>query len=158
MKDTLKLSRLMYTNLSKDNDEYTETFNCDYYDCNEFIALRKTLPKKQFSLFHSNIQSLKANSLHLATLLNNLNHNFDVISLTETWHTTNPNHIFIPDSLDSYYPFTGIPGTTRKSGAGFFIKKDINFINRYDLDSHYYDGKNEYTAKWIEIINEKENI
>ena len=123
LRDVFKQSRLMHTNLPKDNDNDPEIFNCDYYDCDEFKALKKTLPKKQFSLLHSNIQSLKANSINLTTLLNNLNHNFDIISLTETWHTTDSNNTFIPDSLDTYYPFNGLPGTTLKSGAGFFVKK-----------------------------------
>ena len=44
-----------------------------------------------------------------------------------------------------------------KSGCGFYIKDHINFMDRPDLDKHHKNVKNEFTAKWIEIINKNDS-
>ena len=137
-----------------ENINILDKINCDYYDSEQFLHLIKSLPKKQFSILHTNISSLKANHDNLTTLIYNIQHKFDIISLTETWNG-NSNDTFLPTSVNGYQDFIGKPGTSMKSGCGFYIKKDINYLNRTKLDEHYYDGKNEFTAKWIEIVNKQ---
>ena len=45
-----------------------------------------------------------------------------------------------------------------KSGCGFYISDDINYIPRKDLDTHFYNQTNEYSCKWIEVVNKKNLI
>ena len=47
----------------------------------------------------------------------------------------------------------------KKGGCGFYIKENITYINRNDVDSYVYDNTYEFGAKWIEIINKnKKNV
>ena len=76
---------------------------------------------------------------------------FYIISLTETW---NPEKKTIDSNrLIGYQKYVSQPGTTMKSGSGFYISDNINFIPRKDLDKHFYNQCNEFSRKWIEIIN-----
>ena len=46
-----------------------------------------------------------------------------------------------------------------KSGCGFYVKEDIKFKPRKDLDIAYHDTDNEFQSTWIEILNgNKRNI
>ena len=63
-------------------------------------------------------------------------------------------HLFNAGELEGYQKYLGTPGTTTKSGCGLYIKNDIKFMPRRDLDISYFDDENEYQCKWIEIINE----
>ena len=146
-----------FTKLSHQTDEETESnFNnyCDYYDVDEFIALEK---EKTFSIFHTNISSLSANHKNLQILLSNLQHNFDIISLTETWDQIEKRDTFMPNNLNGYHKYNGIPGVTQNGGSGFYVKSNLNCTERTDLDNYSKECKNEFSAKWIEIQNEKEN-
>ena len=42
--------------------------------------------KIDFSIMHTNIQSLKCYEEKLECLLNSMNGKFDIIALSETWH------------------------------------------------------------------------
>ena len=67
--------------------------------------------------------------------------------------------MFSPKNLTGYQKYIGQHGTTTKSGCGFYISNNITFIPRKDLDTHFYNQINEYSCKWIEIINKnKTNI
>ena len=57
-----------------------------YYDIHEFHKKIKLIPENNFSLFHTNIQSLNCNFDKLEYLLYSLDFNFDLIFLTETWN------------------------------------------------------------------------
>ena len=126
--------------------------NFNYYDTNTFNELvTNEISNKNFSIFHSNISSLNGNFEKLELLLNRLAIKFDIISLTETWNpekkTIDSNHLI------GYQKYVSQPGTTMKSGSGFYISDNINFIPRKDLDKHFYNQCNEFSCKWIEVIN-----
>ena len=110
-----------------------------------------------FSVFHTNISSLKANFDNLHTLLAQMPMTFDIISLTEVWNNIDLNDNFYPKDIEGYNIYNGIPGKTKNSGSGFYIKNNIDFIDRPDLDKHDKNNKNEFTAKWIEIQNKKDS-
>ena len=74
---------------------------------------------------------------------------------TETWKNNVNNAEFLPDSIEGYNDYLGIPGTTKNSGCGFYIREGINYTRRQKLDYHYHDHENEFEATWIEIINDK---
>ena len=131
--------------------------NCDYYDIDMFHKLceQQLSTKKNFSIFHTNVSSLQGNFEKLELLLHQLNFNFDIISLTETWNPSSMQTSFNSNHLLGYQKYVGQTGTTMKSGCGFYISENINFIPRKDLDIHLYNRKNEFECKWIEIINKK---
>ena len=144
-----------------DNNEKIENdfcnIHCDYYDLDEFQKITKTMSKKYFSILHSNISSLRANGDNLQVLLSQITIIFNVISLTEIWNNQEKNKNFNPIKIDGYHKFNGLPGTTLKSGCGFYIRENIDFVDRLDLDKHNKIEKNEFTAKWIEIINKNDS-
>ena len=137
---------------SDESSEFTSNNYCNYYDINEFKSINKI---KTFSIFHTNIGSLPANIENLQTLICNLQHNFDIISLTETWNQTSKNDSFLPNNIEGYQKYNGISGDTQNSGSGFYIKSDLNYIERNDLDSYKHLDQHEFSAKWIEIPNDK---
>ena len=147
-------------NETDDNEKIEIDFckiHCDYYDLSEFQEIVKTITKKRFCIFHSNISSLRANCDNLQVLLSQIPITFDVISLTEVWNNQEKNENFNPNKIDGYHKFNGLPGTTIKSGCGFYISENIDFIDRLDLDKHNKNEINEFTAKWIEIINKNDS-
>ena len=130
--------------------------NFDYYDIHDFHKLNnKTATKKKnsFSIFHSNIQSLMHNFDELDTLLDNLGTQaFDIVALSETWNPENK-LTFRPGILKGYHVYKGTQGKTIKGGCGLYIRQDLKFIDRNDLNISFFDENNEFQCKWIEIIN-----
>ena len=124
-----------------------------YYDVHEFHKKVKLVPKKNFSLFHTNIQSLNCNFGKLEYLLYSLDFNFDLIYLTETWNPKFKTN-FSPGVLSGYQPYYGSPGKTIKSGCGFYISEKLKFLPRTDLDVSFSDDHEEFQTTWIEIINQ----
>ena len=115
-------------------DEQTDDFLSDtilskYYSLyysSEF--LRAKIPKTSFSIFHLNIASLSAHIDELRTLLDILNHPFDIIGITETRIKDGSDPI-IDVTLDGY-EFVQTPTKTRCGGVSFYIK------NEYDYTVH----------------------
>ena len=131
---------------------------CNYYGNHDFHKLTAGINKKDrkpFSVFHTNIQSLTHNFDNLEILLANLGYLFDVIAVTETWNPDNKSDKFIPKRLNGYEKYTGIGGSSLKSGCGLYIRTGIKFIERKKLDIKYQDDLNEFQCKFIEIINDK---
>ena len=121
-----------------------------------FHKMKTSLDKnKHVSLFHTNICSLQANFDNLELLLHDLDHNFDIIALTETWNPENKKHLFSPKNIENYHDYIGVTGTTSKSGAGLYIHKDLKPLPRPDLDFKIFKDKQEGESCWVEIINDK---
>ena len=136
---------------------YDTNTNFDYYSMHDFHKLVKNyndLTNKNFSLFHTNIQSLSNKFEKLQLLLTDLDYKFHIIALSETWYSNNSVKLK-PPHLEGYYPYVGIAGHTLKAGCGFYINTAISYIERTKLDVSVYDANNEYEAKWIEIVNTK---
>ena len=71
---------------NREFDEMVLNSNFNYHDNHEFHKLKqKCSNNRNFSIIHTNICSLQANSEKLELFCNNLNHNFDVIALSKTW-------------------------------------------------------------------------
>ena len=100
---------------------------------------------------HTNICFLEGNFHKLEVLLHNLDYNFDVIALTETWRVEG-NKNFAPGRLGNYSKYEGLPRSSRKGGCGFYINKAITYINRLDLDKRHKGKNSEFEAKWIEVM------
>ena len=108
------------------NDHVIDPTNFSYYLTHDFHKLHKKNSNKtnntNFSVLHTNICSLQGNFNNLEQL-NNLEYEFDIIGLTETWHTEG-NQNFISGLLTGYQNYEGISGSTLK-GCGFYIKNNI---------------------------------
>ena len=166
---TNKLLNLQELNFNK-NPEYANSdpyaniadpVNFDYYETHAFHKLKNNLKLNKtdiFSIFHSNICSLQGNFEKLETLLDNLEHQFDVIALTETWHTKE-NVNFTPGILPGYQKYEGLAGLSKKGGCGVYIKDTIPYITRSDLSKSIKNTQSEFEVLWIEVISpKKENI
>ena len=120
----------------------------------------KTVTTQTTPIFQSFIQtcSLQGNFDNLEQLLNNLECEFDIIALSETWHTVG-NQNFIPGLLTGYQNYEGVSGSTLKGGCGFYIKNNISFVVRQELSKKHSSSQSEYEAQWIEIKHtSKENL
>ena len=74
-------------------------------------------------------------------LITNLEHNFSVVALSETWTSKQVTNKRLPE-LRNYQHFYATQGTTTISGCGFYIKKGLKFKLRGDLDLAYHDDDN----------------
>ena len=120
--------------------------NFNYYETHAFHKLKNTLKlnkSENFSIFHYNICSLQGNFYKLEILLDNLEHQLDVIALTETWHMKN-NVNFTPGILSGYQKYEGLAGLSKKGGCGVFIKHTIPYITRPDLSINFKNTQSEF--------------
>ena len=111
------------------------------------------IKNKTLSILHTNICSLESNAEKLETLISNLEFNFDVIAVSETWTSFSRKNIK-PRIIDGYQTCHGIKGHNLKSGCGFYIKNGLKFCQWADLDLSVIDENNEFQSCWIEIIND----
>ena len=128
----------------------------NYYSVHEFHKLSTKTARgrtQPLSIYHTNIQSLNANFDNLHSSLSDLDYPFDIIALSETWNPKYKKDSFNPGTLPGYKKYSGVEGNTLKGGCGFYIKETLKTINRPDLDASYFDDKNEFQCKWIEVIN-----
>ena len=130
--------------------------NFDYFQTHDFHKLiQKKQAKNSFSILHTNICSLYANGEDLEMLITNLEHNFSVIALSETWTSKQVTNKQLPEPRN-YQPFCATQGTTTKSDCGFYVKRGLKFKSRKDLDLAYHGNDSEFQSCWIEILNKKE--
>ena len=121
----VKLLNLKELNFQKDShyaqldpDEHIDDpTEFKYYTTHEFHKLNANISSRgaDFSLFYSNICSLNGNKEKLQDLINNLDNQFDVIALTETWHTKN-NIYFDSGQIEGYHKYEGTEGSSNKGG------------------------------------------
>lgn len=127
--------------------------NFDYYSTHKFHKLTsKTNVTKNpiFSLILSNIQSLIKNNEKLDIVFNNLNFNFDIIALSETWHTKDNHDQISALTLTCYQTFQGITGETKNGGCGFYVNENIDFEILEDLNKTLKTNNSEFEAFWIQ--------
>ena len=101
--------------------------NFNNHEIHAFHKLKNNLKlnkSEHFSISHSNICSIQENFDKLEILLDNLEHQFDVIALTETWHIKN-NVNFTPDILSGYQKYEGLAGLSKKGMCEVYIKDTI---------------------------------
>ena len=130
-------------------------YNFDYYSTHAFHKLKTKTQLNiatTFSLLHTNIQSLQKNKDNLEIFLNNVDFDFDVIALSETWHN-GANNALENLSLSGYHPYNGIAGHSKSGGCGFFVNEDINFNILNTLNNSFKDENCEFYAFWIEFDN-----
>ena len=104
-------------------------------------------------IFHTNICSLQANISKLEDLLHDLDYNFDIIALTETWNPEKSESTFSPKRIEGYLDYQGVTGNSAKGGCGFYIKETLTPIPRKDLEFKIDDMGCETENCWIELVN-----
>ena len=71
---------------NNDNIDQHLGCNCKYYDSNTHTIIdENALHQNEFSNFHHNSRSLNKKANVTVDYISILNHNFDIISFTETW-------------------------------------------------------------------------
>ena len=137
-----------------ENDLLSTSVNSKYYDTDQLNSLKHDL-SSSFGLFHVNIASLNKHIDDLKLILSSLNYNFDIIGITE--------HKILKDSLPSnniiipgYNDFIFEPTETNCGGTGFYIKDNIDYILRKDLQ---INSPTHYESMFIEMVfpNKKNN-
>jgi hypothetical protein len=99
------------------SDFLSDSITSKYYTPLEFI--REKLPKNKFTMMHLNIASLPAHIDDLRSLLDILDHPFDVICLTETrLHEDKPPINSKIEGYDFFHKKT----STQCGGAGIYVK------------------------------------
>ena len=86
---------------------------------------------KTLSILHTNICLLEGNAEKLEILISNLEFDFGIIAVSETWTSYSTENIK-PKTIDRYQTYHGTKRHTLKSGYGFYIKKwlKISATNR----------------------------
>jgi len=133
----------------RDCDDSMDSFK--YYSMEDFRNLvTKNTRKISFSVFHTNIRSVSQNHGNLNIFLNNLDFNFDIIVLTETWGKYIRGKSL---ALQNYHAPELLTGKSQNSGCALYIKNTLMFKNRLDLNICFHSQDEEFVCQWIEIIN-----
>ena len=156
--ETCKLTLKEHDHLYKsDIDVNLNSFsNFSYYDNHEFHKLLNSPPldkNKMSSILHTNISSISKNLENIEILLENLDHKFDIIGLSETWHDRNNDDRIKQLNITGFHNYVGQMGTSLKGGCGFFVADNLTFSIRSDFNKTYQDPSCEFEAFWIEVEN-----
>ena len=130
--------------------------NFKYYSLHQFhkfIKLNASISHNSFSVFHTNIRSLKFNFEDLTYLLDHLDFQFDIVALSETWMPRSKLNSFTLPRLSGYHELEYNCGETLKSGCALYIKDELTYIRRNDLTHAFYSSECEFQSLWIEIFN-----
>lgn len=149
-------SKEMIKNINVSKDNYT----CKYYDKSNVNQLFKTHHRSALSVIHININSIGKHGLELASYLEYINLNFDIIMLTETREsTTGIINIYFPD----YDVFLKNPESP-KGGACILIAKDkfknVQIIQEesFNLNSKCKCGQCEIDDIWLKLETSNQKL
>ena len=137
--------------MSSDTDhEYDETppINCNYFDIDEFQKA-KFDSSKSFSIFHLNIHSIQKHIEELKTLLQLMNHKFDILAISESKIQKGRKPI-LDITIEGYQTPLGIPTESTKGGVLLYVSNELNFKPRNDLNIYQSKG---LESLFIEVIN-----
>ena len=130
------------------NNQHSVRFDnltCNYHLPNDFT--KNNTNDKNLSILNLNIRSLANKFDAFKNVLNNLNHAFSIISLTETWLNDETSENF---NLNNYNFVCSNRANRKGGGVGFYISNNLNYKLRTDLNI-YEEGIIE--SLFIEIIS-----
>ena len=130
-----------------EDEFFNSMVNSKYYNINNFNKLK---PDKtsNFGLLHVNIASLDAHIDDLRSVLGRLKFSFDVIGISEhkiQKGSAPSNNI----DITGYDEFKFEPTETSFGGTGFYVKSDLDYVIRHDLN---LNSPGNFEATFIEII------
>ena len=111
------------------DDFISENVSSKYYSPSDFLTSK--FSKKSFSILHLNIASLTLHIDELRSLLEILEHPFDIIAITET--RLKEGLIPIRDVTLIGYDFLDTPTKTACGGVCLYIKHGLNYMERKDI-------------------------
>ncbi len=153
----LKENDLLFDN---DIDNYAKFHtDFDYFTSHNFHKLSKSSKPyegNRFSLLHTNIQSLLKNKDSLELLCNELDHNFDAIAVTETWHNNSNKHNFENLVIPGFQNYIGQISQTKCGGSGFFLSECLKVTVHSKLNKTFKNDECEFEAFWVEIDSSKD--
>ncbi len=131
-------------------ESINSSINCRYYSENHLNQISERIPPK-FSIFHMNIRSLCKHRLELQLLLNVIDHQFDIIALSEIGKSNVANCATFFSDYELFYH----PTSTKCGGTAILVKKDLKVIaERNDLnlpETHTNDCNYNVENNWVEI-------
>ena len=140
------IQNIINFDIDDEDDNPLTQINSKYYDIEQLNSLKLDLPSS-FGLFHVNIASLDKHIDDLKLILSLLNYKFDIIGISE--------HKIVKDTLPSnnikipgYEEFIFEPTETTHGGTGFYIKDNLDYITRNDLQ---INSPSDYESMFIEI-------
>ena len=128
-------------------DDQISHFNCKYYSTREFASL--PLKKQSLSCFHLNIASLDKHHDQLTTLLSRLNHNFNILGISETRLKSPIENSSL--SISGFKPFD-TPAVSSVGGTALFISKSLKSKPRKDLTKLIYSDSGHLESTFAEIV------
>ena len=150
LKKFVEECQVINEHLNSDDEEdelLTTSVNSKYHDIKSLNALKPD-KKSSLGIIHVNIASLNAHIDDLRTVLSRLKFDFDVIGISE--HKIREdcppsNNIDIP----GYNEFIFQPTSTSHGGTGFYIKNNLDYIERHDLT---LNSPSNFEASFVEIV------
>ena len=130
--------------------------NFKYYSVHDFHSdneINNYTSSDAFSMLHCNTRSISANFDALNQLLCDLNHSFSIIGLSETKLKVDKENLS-NISLRGY-TFLSNPSLTNAGGVGLYVKNNLNFNLREDLNSI---NTVEFESIWIEVEMNNKNL
>ena len=127
---------------------YLQILLYTYYTLKELSTL--TASHNDLSLLHMNIRSLPLQYDELVATLSSLNISFDIIGLSETWHSSGRS-IDINVEIPEYSYFT-CKSQSQNGGVALYVKRSLSPIPRPDLGKDSID----FEAVWVEVDNKTE--
>ena len=138
-----------------DPDYNLQNLDTPYYSVEEASEHFRHKETNSFSVLHLNIRSLNKNFENFKLFLAEINFNFKLICLSETWcqdKNPNENSLF---QLPNYNVIHQNRNQNRKGGGVcIFIHQSLNYKTRDDLSTCTEDGE----SLSIEIINKTTNV
>ena len=126
---------LLNSDIDPDSNVFTKNSqllsNCIYLTSNEFNKI-STSSSNIFSLFHVNIRSLSKNFADFSEFISTLNISFSSIGVSETWLRDFNENLY---SIPGYCFISNTRQHKSGGGVGLFIKSDLKFKLRTDLQS-----------------------
>ena len=128
--------------------ELTDTLKSSNYTSvdninNNLISMENT----GFSVLHLNIRSAPKNLHSLKILLENINHNFCCIALSETWFKDSNVDVY---NLQGYKHEYYTRDKKQGGGVSMFVDNDLTYKNRNDLGA----PNDNYEMIWVEIFKD----
>ena len=136
-------------NIDPDTYLTTNKFSCDYFVENQFNEMLSKNNPIDLSLLHLNIRSLQKIFNNLSNYLTNLNIQFSIIGISETWLRDDSHSV----DINGYrFIHKNRPNRTG-GGVGLYISENLEFKLRPDL---CFDKPDVAVSLFIEIKKPKE--
>ena len=104
--------------------EEQDVFNCKYYAVDSFKILKQNFNVKGLSIVCFNIRSFYKNGDEFLAYLNNCDHVFDIIVLTETWGKDETQVLL---HIPGYNVTHNFRNGKRAGGVSIFVKDNLKF-------------------------------